>query len=1099
MSSTQLVKQAALLLLVFLFFAESSSAQQQGLPSEGKDFYIGFVYPSFNKNTGQAGRDFHGFFGAFALVSSYEDNNRVKFSYFDAGGNEVASVSKIIRARSAVQVPLDLASMKMTEPGDTAEYKACHITSQKPISVQYFSTGACSGGLYLALPTPGLGKNYVIASYYDNPDLGAGITSQQEQASGFFMIIAPFDGTNVTITPTSTTAGGHTGINCGRRADGQQHPYTVSLRRGQCYWVKGEGISAECDISGSTVVSNKPIAVLSGHEDAFIGDVGSRTLEGRNFMIQQLIPSESWDSTGYVSIPLKDGAGTQPGDAGYGENYRVYTNDIYGAAVRMSDCNVADKAMHDTKFAFPTPENNTGCAMEFHTIDGHKFGVMMYDLRDQGNGGALHPAEAMMSIVPMSHWKTSFLFYVPANTFEVLQNYYVNIIGLKRDLSAGNIRYSLNGGPLNRLTYLSPQGSYKVIPNHPELEGDRFGVSPGAYYFTNIRTKIDTLVPIDTMLQGAFMMYHYGMRAIDPDRDLGDFCGDDYFFSYASPVGMTLGSGIGSPTAKVDTLCASWHICVKDTGGIGIRSVTLLDDPNGNYYRPGEQFHNVHFDPALDPEDKKEIDFSGDNTTECFDVLVSNPFDSSYVPLYIVDSKGSHRVLELHYKAAQIHLTKSPDYPVKIDTLIYPITKIGAEVCSTLVYINDALSGEKSFNVNAINLKKNDGHFKIASVTPSLPLSLHPGDSLMVNVCFDAKDTGDFYDSLILRTDCFDAPLPIVGKGGVGIIKASDIDFGNVAIGTTLCKSLTIANIGTLPFILTENFLLHDAKKFSLGKFTPITIQPGDSITLLVCYSPTLLSGIDSTTIDWNTNIDAPYKNLIKSWSYLKGSPIKPGIIWDRQSQYFVPDSTGGVDSVVQRVWLLNTNTAMTHVDSVYIIGATKSEFYIRGDQLGYPLYDFNMFVGDSIWVDVVFKPDFSKPYHERFVTRIDSIVVSYLRPGATKDSSEYLKLIGVANKSGVKSALQSSPFTIRPNPMTSGKSISISFSIPADGKVNFSIFDVLGREVYHTASLDSHTVGGDLSLRESEISLSNLESGIYYVRLTAGKIVATQKLEIIK
>ncbi len=175
-------------LFVVLLFASMSPAQQQGVPSEGKDFYIGFVYPSFNKNPGQQGRDFHGFFGVYALVSSYEDNNIVKFSYFDAGGSEVASVSKIIGARRAVQVPLDVASMKMSEPGDVPEYKACHITSQKPVSVQYFNTGANSGGLYFALPTPGLGKNYVIASYYDNPNQGAGLSQQQEPASSWCAI-----------------------------------------------------------------------------------------------------------------------------------------------------------------------------------------------------------------------------------------------------------------------------------------------------------------------------------------------------------------------------------------------------------------------------------------------------------------------------------------------------------------------------------------------------------------------------------------------------------------------------------------------------------------------------------------------------------------------------------------------------------------------------------------------------------------------------------------------------------------------------------------------------------------------------------------------
>ena len=59
---------------------------------------------------------------------------------------------------------------------------------------------------------------------------------------------------------------------------------------------------------------------------------------------------------------------------------------------------------------------------------------------------------------------------------------------------------------------------------------------------------------------------------------------------------------------------------------------------------------------------------------------------------------------------------------------------------------------------------------------------------------------------------------------------------------------------------------------------------------------------------------------------------------------------------------------------------------------------------------------------------------------------------------------------------MTNGRSITLSFSLPAESKINFSIFDVLGREVYHDAN---HVMNA--GVHESEISLLNLESGIYY------------------
>src|SRR5258708_4667480 len=131
-------------IIIFLLFILSGNAfcQQQGFSSDGKDFYIGFVYPSFNKNPDQPGRSVKGSFGVYALISSY-DNNQVTISYFDpASGTETVGGIYSLYAKNAIQVQLQIGNMKLSDTGDSAEYKACHISSKKPISVQYFSTGA---------------------------------------------------------------------------------------------------------------------------------------------------------------------------------------------------------------------------------------------------------------------------------------------------------------------------------------------------------------------------------------------------------------------------------------------------------------------------------------------------------------------------------------------------------------------------------------------------------------------------------------------------------------------------------------------------------------------------------------------------------------------------------------------------------------------------------------------------------------------------------------------------------------------------------------------------------------------------------------------
>ncbi|MEI8135264.1 MAG: choice-of-anchor D domain-containing protein, partial [bacterium] len=966
-----------LLLSLFITFPDLATAQQ-GLPVDGKDFYIGYVYPSFNKNTGSGGRDFHGFFGVYVLVTTYADND-FTISYFDeVTGRESDKTSYHLSARRGISVPLSPSLMQVKDRGDVPEYKSCHITAKKPVNVQYFSTGACSGGSYLAIPTPALGQRYVVPSYFDNPGGGgSGQASQGESSAGFFMLLGAFDGTNVKITPATRTMGGHIGVNGGAGSTGVAGAvsYNVTLNRGQVYLVKGDTSDNSNDISGSILTSNKPVGMLAGHENAFLGEVPpNRLLEGRDFMIEQIIPAEYWDNTGYVNIPL---FGTQPVDessSGYGQHYRVFTDDTSGAKVLESDCTTGLNDMSTSRFAYPTPEkDNIGCPIELHSADGHNFGVMAYQLRDQGTKEP-YPAASMMSIVPMSRWRTSFLFYVPANTFEVLQAYFINVIGLRDDIDKW-IKFGKDGAgdaSLQKITSLGVQGAYTNIPYHPELKGVRLRVTPGSYYITNTR-PLDQIpyknVEIDTMLRGAFMVYHYGMRAVDPDRDLGDFCGDDFFFSYALPIGMTVSAGIGHPVVTVDTFCSHWHVCVHDN--VPISSATLIDDKSGDVYgKPGKVYYNAGFDEASDPDRKKEIVFNGTDTAVCFDVLVSNAFDSAYAPIFIVDKKGFHLVpiLELRYQAPSVKLSVLPTLPPKLDTLVFPPMLVHTEACSTLVYINTSQKGAFPFHILSAKMQKDTLGFKISSTDPQLPATLKGGDTLKITVCFDPKDTLRKIDSVIVTTDCAPTPLEVRGQGATPLIYATDYDFGNVAVGTSKCAQVYVSNRGKFPFTLTKNWLLHNSVEFSMDPNSaaslPRILKPGEQIALTFCYSPTKQGPQDSTTVDWDTDIPTEYKDQYKNWSFLKGSPIKPGLVWDRPTQF---DSVICEDSIIVRAYLINNGNATANNVNVFMTGLDKDEYTIVANQRGYTvLSNFNINARDSMWVDVLFKPDLTKAYRLR-------------------------------------------------------------------------------------------------------------------------------------
>jgi len=393
-------------------------SQALSLPGDGKDFWVGFMYPSYNK-VGSASTA--GFYGAYLLISTYTQN-RVTVSYFDkTTGSELQGGLYSIPPRTGIQVPIDVGNVISPDSGDVAYYGAIHVTADRAINVEFFSTGACSGGSFLPITTAGLGTQYVVASYNNNPGtlglLGGYLGPKSiEVSEGFFEIIAPFNGTTVTITPNSTTMAGHPGYHSGKNntyPNIKAAAYQVALSRGQCYLVKSASDDDGDDISGSTIESNLPIAVIAGHENAAIGGVSNRALEGRDFMVEQMYPVSMWDTTGFVMIPTKD---SQPADAsqfeGVGQNYRTYAYNNGTGISLYSSCVSGPIDMSTSKLAQPPPERfEEVCPVDFEGVSNggapqKPFSVMMYENRNFANA-APYPAPSMITVIPMSRWRTS--------------------------------------------------------------------------------------------------------------------------------------------------------------------------------------------------------------------------------------------------------------------------------------------------------------------------------------------------------------------------------------------------------------------------------------------------------------------------------------------------------------------------------------------------------------------------------------------------------------------------------------------------------------------------------------------------------------------
>jgi hypothetical protein len=1029
----------------------------QGNTSDGTDFYVGYVAPSYNKVANPATL---GFYGAYVLLSSYSDNV-VTISYFDiTTGLEDPGSSVVIKARQGTSVPLNLGKM-LLDSANKAQYRACHITAKHPIHAEFFSTGACAGGSFLVLPTIGLGKKYVVSSWHDNIDGTNGLVggfygpSALEVAGGFFHITAAFDSTTVTIKQSPYP--------------GDTLPYVsvVQLNRGQCYEVRSRCALNSDDISGSVIESTKPIAVIAGHENAALGGLNGINMEGRNMMVQQMTPVEYWDDKDILSLPLKESSPFDTTHSGAGDLYRVVVYDSSGANIH-ANYTPAGEVQFSTAGFGTADLDNVWNPVNFHSDGGKKFNVMQIDKADQ-NTSAPFPRPAMMTLVPKSKWRTSFVWYVPNNRFETLQTYYVNLIAPKGDFDSA-IKSSFNGGPIRPIKQvLIPEQTFQ-IPGRPELLGTRFKLSPGSYYSTSSHP---------------FIVYNCGNRGLDPDFNLGDFDGDDFFFSYGSPAGMNLGGGTANMTVKVDTLCSFWKICVTDNSNKAIRSVVLLDDPGGDILKHpapnppyGYAYSNATLSDGVDPAYSNEIVFPGSDTSVCFEADVQNIFKNGYAPILISDEEGNSKLIELRYGAPIVSL--APDSGEFTNILLQNDT------CQRFVFKNESPSGVQALNMLSADLLVGK-YFWISGTVPQLPASIKAGDSLIVRACFAPKDTNTHVDTLVFITDCGISRVPLIGSGAIPIIVADDHNFGSVLVGTTKCDTVRVRNIGKAPLQLTKDWLLHNSTTFSFPDSTrlPLWLDPGESVLLTICYTPHAVQ-TDTTILNWGTNEKDPYAHANKDTSILRGAGIQPGVRWDRALQYFHADST---KETVVRMYLFNNFTAPILVTSVFIEGKDSAEFRVVANQFGTTtLTNFQMYPGDSIWVDVGFMPDMTKPLAERYAARSADLVAT-----SKSDTEQVVQLIGSFSADKVKETSSVKHVLIRPNP-SSGAYISVTIELEKPERISVAVFDVLGREV-RTLGAKNFDEGSSQFL----LPVLGLSPGSYYLRIQTGGGIIAQKFEIIQ
>ena len=150
------------------------------------------------------------------------------------------------------------------------EYKGVHVTSDKPISVYACNYGAYSYDATMVLPTPALGREYVVQTF-----------SKDRNATEFAVVATASGTTYLYITPSAETT---------KNNPANKTMTRVALYQGQIYFVRSK--LATSDLSGSRIYTTQPVAVFAGNQAAIIP--ASNPSLSDDHLFEQVIPLRYW-------------------------------------------------------------------------------------------------------------------------------------------------------------------------------------------------------------------------------------------------------------------------------------------------------------------------------------------------------------------------------------------------------------------------------------------------------------------------------------------------------------------------------------------------------------------------------------------------------------------------------------------------------------------------------------------------------------------------------------------------------------------------------------------------------------------------------------
>lgn len=293
-------------LTVFIFIAlflcvDVSNAQDPERPIDntGKEFYFGFM-PNWHEYKDSPNTINYQDSLYFIITSKVPTKGSMTASRRDGittiRNFEIDSAGQIIKFAfypnyHEIQGQNDSGNMKYDgEDDERVQHTSFHLTADTNVTLVIHSEAFYTSDACLVYPVRSLGKNYYVFSYESH--LGHG---RRNRTPSQFLIVATEDDTKIKITPTAPTF---------RFGMEEQN---ITMNKGDTYLVQADiindyALDVSLDLTGTKVISDKPIAVFGGHQRA---NIPYTDASSRDYLLSQMIPLEAWGRDVFV-VPFAD-------------------------------------------------------------------------------------------------------------------------------------------------------------------------------------------------------------------------------------------------------------------------------------------------------------------------------------------------------------------------------------------------------------------------------------------------------------------------------------------------------------------------------------------------------------------------------------------------------------------------------------------------------------------------------------------------------------------------------------------------------------------------------------------------------------------------